>query len=205
MTDLSLTIEAKSNQLNADDLMAGSRTIKVTDVSSTSEKDQPIRLNYEGDNGKPYLPCKSMRRVLVWLWGADGKQYVGRSMTIYRDPEVVFGGQKVGGIRISHLSNIDKPESIALTASKLKKSTVTIQPLKVASAPVKSLSLDEFSDIQEKLNSATYENKDSVLSDARDAYKNADDSQREKIKELTTKVSALSSPVSDLDDDELVL
>jgi polyhydroxyalkanoate synthesis regulator phasin len=103
------------------------------------------------------------------------------------------------------LSNIDKPESISLTASKLKKSIVTIQPLKITSAEVRSLLPDEFNNIQKKLNTATYENKDEVLSDARAAYKNADDAQREKIKELTEKVSALSAPVSELDEDELVL
>lgn len=204
MTDLSQTIEAKSNQLNADDLMGGARTIKITNVSATSEKDQPIDINYEGDNGKPYKPCKSMRRVMVMLWGADGKQYIGRSMTIYRDAEVVFGGQKVGGIRISHMSDISKAETISLTASKLKKAMITIQPLKSAPTPVGvSLSDDEFTMIQKTLNEATFETKDTALTEARAIYNSANTDQKKTIKELSEKVSKLTAPV--MDDEEFTL
>ena len=34
---------------------------------------EPVRVTIaEGDNRKPYKPCKSMRRVMVHCWGADG-------------------------------------------------------------------------------------------------------------------------------------
>jgi hypothetical protein len=33
-----------------------------------------------------------MRRILVGVWGKDASKYVGRSMTLYRDPAVAFGG-----------------------------------------------------------------------------------------------------------------
>lgn len=131
MADLSKTIEAKSDQLNSDDLVSGSITIKVTDVKETGNKDQPISIYYEGDNGKPYKPCKTCRRILVHVWGAGGKSYVGRSMTLYRDEKVKFGGLEVGGIRISHMSNIDSPITMALTASKANKKPFTVKPLLV--------------------------------------------------------------------------
>ena len=94
--DLSKTIAPKSDQLNADDLIARSMTIKITNVTGKDGDAQPISIFFEGDNGKPYKPCKSMRRVLVMVWGDQGKEYIGRSMTIYRDPAVVFGGIAVG-------------------------------------------------------------------------------------------------------------
>ena len=62
--DLSQTIIPKSDQLNADDLIAGPRTIRITAVS-TGNAEQPVVINYEGDNGRPYKPSKSMRRILV--------------------------------------------------------------------------------------------------------------------------------------------
>ena len=130
MTDLSKTIEAKSAQLNSDDLQAAPRTIKITKVSAGSAE-QPIAVNYEGDDGKPFYPCKSMRRVLVAVWGADGASYIGRSMTLYRDPEVKFGGIAVGGIRISHMSHLDKPLMMALTATRGSKKPYTVKPLAV--------------------------------------------------------------------------
>lgn len=129
MTDLSQTIIAKSDQLNADDLIGRTITVKITNVKGRESADQPIDIHYEGDNGKPYKPCKSMRRVLVYAWGPDGKAYVGRSMTLHRDPEVKFGGIAVGGIRISHMSHIDGPMQFPLTATRGSKKLYTVKPL----------------------------------------------------------------------------
>jgi len=135
MTDLSLTIDPKSDQLNADDLIGGPRTILVTRVSGRDTAEQPIAINFEGDNGKPYLPCKSMRRVLVQVWGKDGNQYPGRSMTLYRDPAVKFGGLEVGGIRISHMSHLDEPKTMALTATRASRKPFTVRPLPKSQQP----------------------------------------------------------------------
>jgi hypothetical protein len=44
----------------------------------------------------------------------------------------MFGGIAVGGIRISHLSHIDGPKTIALTASKTSRKPFTVKPLTVA-------------------------------------------------------------------------
>lgn len=129
MTDLSKTIEAKSDQLNSDDLIGGKEiVIKITKVSPGSTE-QPIEINYEGDNGKPYKPGKSMRRVLVQAWGADGKAYVGRSIKLYRDPDVKWAGMAVGGVRIKELSDIKETITMALTASRNNKKPFTVKPL----------------------------------------------------------------------------
>ena len=129
MTDLGLTIAPKTDQLNADHLLAGPLTIRITRVSLASEADQPISIHYDGDDGKPYRPCKSMRRVLVQVWGRDGNAYTGRSMTLYRDHGVQFGGVAVGGIRISHMTGIDKPVTMALTATRANRKPFTVKPL----------------------------------------------------------------------------
>ncbi len=134
MTDLGKTIAPKSDQLNADDLISGPRTITITKVASGS-KDQPINISFEGDNGKPYRPGKSMRRVLVYVWGVKGDDYLGRSMTIYCDENVKFGGIAVGGIRISHMSHMDAAMTFPLTTSRARRSPYTVKPLKVANDP----------------------------------------------------------------------
>jgi hypothetical protein len=115
--------------MNSDDLIGGPRTIRVTKVSLCAEPDQPVAVNFDGDNGKPYKPCKSMRRVLVNVWGGDGNSYIGRSMTVYRDASVQFGGLAVGGIRISHMSHIDQPVTMALTATRANRKPFTVKPL----------------------------------------------------------------------------
>lgn len=129
MTNMLETIIPKSDQLNADDLIGRSITVTITGVRRSTAPDQPIDVSYEGDNGKPYRPCKSMRRVMVNVWGSDGSAYVGQSMTLYRDPGVKFGGIQVGGIRISHMTGLDKPVTMALTETKAARKPFTVQPL----------------------------------------------------------------------------
>jgi hypothetical protein len=127
--DMSQFIIAKSDQLNSDDLMSGPITVMIERVTGNDSADQPVSVHYAGDGGKPYKPCKSMRRVMVAVWGIDAKQYAGKSMTLRRDPEVMFGGMKVGGIRITHMSHIDGERSMALNVTRGKKALYKVHPL----------------------------------------------------------------------------
>lgn len=129
MSDMTAAIVPKSDQMNADDLIAGPITIKISNVTIRGGQEQPVSIHYEGDNGKPYKPCKSMSRVLVAAWGADAKEYVGRSLTLYRDPTVKWAGMDVGGIRISHMSDIEGPLTMALTATKGSRKPFTVRPI----------------------------------------------------------------------------
>lgn len=130
MSDMTLTTEPKSDQINADSLPNGvSRTIKITKVDVNPGSDQPCDVHFEGMGGKVYRPSKGMRRVLVHIWGKDSAAYIGQSMTLYNDPEVQFGGVKTGGIRISHMSGIKKPVTMALTATRANRKPFTVKPL----------------------------------------------------------------------------
>lgn len=115
MTDISNTILAESAQLNADDLISGEIIITITDVRVSNSPEQPVTIDYKDSRGKPWKPCKSMRRVLVHLWGADSKAYVGRSIALFRDASVKWAGQEVGGIRIAAMSDIPESVKIPLT------------------------------------------------------------------------------------------
>lgn len=129
MIDMSQFVEAKSDQLNADDLIGTPRTITVRRVTG-SDGEQPVAIFYDGDNNKPFKPCKTMRRVLLAIWGKYASEYVGRSMTLYRDDAVTFGGLNVGGIRISHMSHMDKETVVVVMKTKGKKAGIKILPLK---------------------------------------------------------------------------
>lgn len=129
--DLSDTIAPKSDQLNADDLLAGPINVKIENVTRGS-RDQPISIAIPPH--QPFKPCKSMRRVLVAIWGKNGKDWAGKSLTLYCDPNVKFGGVAVGGIRISHASHIERNHTMMLTTAKAKKSSFTIQKLEAQQA-----------------------------------------------------------------------
>jgi hypothetical protein len=126
--DILKTTEPKSDQQNFDDYIGGPRTVTVSDVKRGSTE-QPVEVHLVEFPGKPFKPSKSMRRVLVTAWGAEAAAYVGRRMTLYGDPTVKFGGQEVGGIRISHLSDITEALSIGLTVTRGKRAPFIVNPL----------------------------------------------------------------------------
>ena len=169
MVEMIDTIVPKSDQLNADDLIGGrTLTIKIKEVTIKAGE-QPVALHYEGDNGKPYKPGKSMCRVLVNSWGPDARNYVGRSLTLYCDPTVKFGGIAVGGLRISHMSHIHEPITMALTASKASRKPFTVQPMVVEAAP----SLQEWLDAIAKC--ATIDALKAKFGEAAKAFKDSPD------------------------------
>lgn len=131
--DIRKSIEPNSNQLNADDLLAGPITVTVTAVKHGPSAEQPVDIHLDGGH-RPYRPCKSMRRVLVACWGDVASEWVGRRLTLYCDPSVKFGGVALGGIRISHLSDIKTPMTLMLTTTRSKRAGYEVQPLPDAPA-----------------------------------------------------------------------
>lgn len=141
--DITETLTPKSDQLNAEDLLAGPRTVTVEKVTAGSVE-QPVDVHLTEFPGRPFRPSKTVRRILVAAWGAEASGWTGRRMTIYRDPEIKFGGDKVGGIRISSLSHIDKPLTISLTETRGKRKPHRIDPLPAGPAPFTPEKVAEF-------------------------------------------------------------
>jgi hypothetical protein len=126
--DLTESIAPKSDQLNADDLISGPVTVTIREVREGSAE-QPVDVHLVEFPGRAYRPSKSMRRVMVMAWGPEASSYAGHRITLYRNPEITFGRDKVGGIEISHLSHLDKPLTVALTATRGKRKNFTVEPL----------------------------------------------------------------------------
>lgn len=132
-TDMTPAIQPKSDQLNADSLRGGPLTITISGVSISPGTEQPVTIAYAGGEAAPWKPCKSMGRVLVEAWGADASRYVGKSLTLYRDPKVKWGGMEVGGIRISHMTDIDRDMVMVLTATKGKSAPFSVKRMEAPS------------------------------------------------------------------------
>jgi hypothetical protein len=124
------TIKTKSDQLNADDFLGkDTMTITITKVECKDSQDQPVAIHYEGGQGKPYKPCLSMRKIIIHAWGGDETKFIGRSLLLYRDPNVKWAGEAVGGIRIKAMSNIPEKLQVALQVSRMKRQIVEIEKL----------------------------------------------------------------------------
>lgn len=128
--DLSETLAPKSDQLDYEDLIAGPRTFTIKGVRR-GNAEQPVQIDLE-EFDRPWRPGKTMRRLLVAVWGADSAEYVGRQVTLYGDPTVRFGGIAVGGTRIKAVSHIDKPITVMLMVSRGKRQEYVVQPIQGA-------------------------------------------------------------------------
>ena len=129
--DVTKAIAPKSDQLNGDDLLTGPRTIRFRDITQdlNAEK-QNVWIYFDGDNNKPWKPCKTVLRALTIVWKTPNmKNWIGKHVTVFRDPDVVFGASKDGGIRVSHVEGIDSIHSLVLTAKRGKKAITIIKPL----------------------------------------------------------------------------
>ena len=130
ISNLSDTVTSNGQQLNADDLISADKIITVTGIKRSASKQQPLSIDYYGMQvGRPFKPCLTMRKILFAEWGTDGRQWVGKSMKLYRDNEVKFGTEKTGGIRISHLSDIEKQATHHLLVSKTRRQEFVINKL----------------------------------------------------------------------------
>ena len=136
INNLSDTIEPKSDQLNADDLLGGSRVITITKVVRYDENGVgAFALNYEGDSGRPFKPCKTMRKIIIHEWGADGDKFIGQQLNLYNDESVIYAGKDVGGVRISHMTGIQKTLKVSLNATRGRKQQYIIEPMQSATKP----------------------------------------------------------------------
>lgn len=125
--DLTESIAPKSDQLDAVDLLSGPRTFTIERVTKHNAE-QPFNFHL-AEFPRVWRPGKSMRRVIVAAWGPSADNYVGKRVTLYCDPSVQFGGEAIGGTRISHMSGIDKALKVPLLIKRGKSAMYTVQPL----------------------------------------------------------------------------
>lgn len=125
--DISDTLAPKSDQLDAVDLLGGPQTFTVQSVSR-GNAEQPVQVQL-AEFPRVWRPGKSMRRVLAYCWGKDASTWTGKRVELYCDPDVMFGGEPVGGTRISRMSHIDGPKAVPLIVKRGKSSTYKVEPL----------------------------------------------------------------------------
>lgn len=127
--DFGETLTAKSDQLNADDLVGGAITVQIIDAKRGDSPEQPLVLRLS-DGHRPWKPCKTARRILAACVGSTNTgALIGRWVRLYRDPDVTWAGKAVGGIRVDGMSGLAKPVTIALALNKKSKAEHRISPI----------------------------------------------------------------------------
>lgn len=132
--DVTQAIAPRSDQLNAEDFLPaderGARTFTISDVRAGTTE-QPIRVHLlEGPEGRPWSPAKTMSKLMRIAWGKESDNWIGKRVTLYCDPDIMFGPMKMGGIRISHMSGIGRtPMTANLATTRGKRAPWTVHPL----------------------------------------------------------------------------
>jgi len=126
--DISNTLAPNSDQLDAVDLLSGPQTFTVDRVTK-GNAEQPIQVHFR-EFPRPWRPGVNQRRVLGNVWGTDSAEWAGRRLTLFCDQEVAYGGQKVGGIRVSHMSHIQKRTGTPIIPTRGKSTIYNVDPLK---------------------------------------------------------------------------
>lgn len=128
MTDVSHAIQPKSDQLNAEDFIASPITAQIERVDVRQTTEQPVSVFLAGHQ-RPWKPCKSMLKVMAGIWGTNSQAWIGHAVTLFNDTSVKWAGTEVGGIRISHMTGIDKERQFNLSVSRGKRKIHKINPL----------------------------------------------------------------------------
>ncbi|HJX77305.1 hypothetical protein [Glutamicibacter sp.] len=117
--DISKTLLAKSDRLNAADL-SGAPIVATIENVRQGDGTKPVIIDLVGMNGRPWIPSLGMRRIIAKAWGTETNDWIGRLVKLVNNPEVVYAGQAVGGVEIIALSHIEKAFTVPKRVSQKK-------------------------------------------------------------------------------------
>jgi hypothetical protein len=151
--DISKALVAKSDQLNASDL-TGSPIVAVIQAVRPGDNAKPVIVDLEGMNGRPWKPSKGMLRVVAYGWGTESDQWVGRMVKLTNNPDVIYAGEKVGGVEVIGMSHITAAFTIPVRISQKK---VKQHHVEVLAEPVTEPWIAQWQAIRNALAEAGYE------------------------------------------------
>lgn len=125
--DISKALVAKSDQLNASDL-SGAPIVATIEAVRQGDAAKPVIVELVGMKGRPWKPSKGMLRVIAHAWGVESDAWVGRLVKLVNNPEVIYAGEKVGGVEVIAMSHIaaDFTIPVRISQKKVKQHTVTV-------------------------------------------------------------------------------
>ena len=140
MADIARAIEPQSDRQNAEDYRLGPKVFTVAGTSDyRDEKGRPkVNVHLAEAPERPFKPSATNLRLIAIGWGDDDTAWTGRRIRLALDPEVMFRREKVGGIRVSALSDIPQPFTAKLPVTRGKKRRVPGRDPRPPSSPHRS-------------------------------------------------------------------
>jgi hypothetical protein len=157
--DISQALVAKSDQLNASDLTGSPVVATIKDVRK-GDQVKPVIVELEGMDGRPWKPSKGMLRVIAHAWGTESDKWIGRLVKLANNPEVIYAGEKVGGVEVIAMSHINSSFTIPVRISQKK---VKQHHVDVLAEPVTEPWIAQWQAIKNALTAAGYEGDGPVM------------------------------------------
>lgn len=154
MADISSALVAKSDQLNAMDLTGAPIVATIAAVAVRRGEPKPVIIDLAGMDGRPWKPSKGMLRIIAHAWGTESDAWVGRSVKLINNPEVIYAGEAVGGIEVIAMSHIGAAFTIPVRISQKK---VKQHHVDVLAEPVTEPWRAQWQAIQNALTAAGYD------------------------------------------------
>lgn len=151
--DISAALVAKSDQMNASDLTGSPVVATIKDVRK-GDAAKPVIVELEGMDGRPWKPSKGMLRVVAHAWGTESDKWIGRLVKLANNPEVIYAGEKVGGVEVIAMSHIDAAFTIPVRISQKKVKQHTVA---VLAEPITEPWIAQWQAIKNALTAAGYE------------------------------------------------
>jgi len=131
--DIRAATKPKSDQLNYENFISGPQTFTVAKVTP-GDRDHPVFVHMVECPATPYKPSKGMLKCLASPagWGDKSSQWVGKAITLYGDPTVIYGGVEVGGIKVGALEGIQSDYETLISARRGVRKPHMIGKLSVA-------------------------------------------------------------------------
>ena len=137
MADIARAIEPLSDRQNATDYTAGPKVFTVAGTSDYRDEKGRAKVNVHLAEApdRPFKPSATNLRLIAIGWGEDDTVWPGRRIKLALDPEVMFGRDKVGGVRVVALSGMEQPFTAKLPVTRGKKQEFRVEILPDAPAP----------------------------------------------------------------------
>lgn len=137
MADIAKAIEPQSDRQNAEDYRTGPKVFTVAGTSDYRDEKGRAKVNVHLAEApdRPFKPSATNLRLIVIGWGGDDTAWTGRRIQLSLDPTVRFGGAVVGGIRVTALSDIEKPYTAKLPITRGKRGEFRVERLEDTPAP----------------------------------------------------------------------
>jgi len=137
-------VKIKSDRLNYEDFIMGPQDFTIDRLGKKMDQGQPrLLMFFAGREDTPYWPSKGMVKCLSSPegWGeSEFSEWVGRKVRLFGEPTVVYAGKEIGGIQISHISDIPAAYSTKITLRRGMRIDYMIEPLTEAMYPAAQFS-----------------------------------------------------------------